>query len=85
MMVRIEYRMRNMEDQSQQDYLKAAKATLGIEWDALAKLAGIKPRAFKTYRMPNSSKDHRGLPDLARRAIDGLLADHQKKIQKASK
>lgn len=85
MMVRIEYLTRDMETQSQQDYLKAAKATLGIEWDAFAELAGIKPRAFKTYRMPDSSKNHRGLPDLARRAIDRLLADHQKKIRKASK
>lgn len=70
-----------MEKQSQQDYLKAAKATLDVEWDDLAKMAGIKPRALKTYRMPDSSKDHRRLPDLARRAIDGLLADHQKKIR----
>lgn len=85
MMVRIEYRTRNMEDQSQQDYLKAAKATLDVEWDDLAKMAGINPRALKTYRMPDSSKDHRGLPDLARRAIDALLTEHQKKIRKASK
>lgn len=74
-----------MAEQTQQEYLKAAKETLDVEWDALAKLAGIKPRALKTYRMPDSSKDHRGLPDLARRAIDGLLAEHQKKIRKALK
>ena len=74
-----------MEAQSQQDYLKAAKAALGVTWDVLAKQAGINPRALKTYRMPDSSEDHRGLPDLARRAIDGILAVHQKKIQKASK
>lgn len=73
-----------MEDQSQQDYLKAAKATLGVEWDALAERAGIKPRALKTYRMPDTSKDHRTLPDLARRAIDGLLTAHAKKIRRAS-
>lgn len=74
-----------MEEQSQQDYLKAAKAMLGVEWDALAEMAGIKPRAFKTYRMPDTSKDHRTLPDLARHAIDRLLSDHQKKIRRASK
>ncbi len=73
-----------MEEQSQQDYLKAAKAALGVEWDTLAELAGIKARALKTYRMPDSSKDHRGLPDLARRVIDRLLSDHQK-TRKASK
>lgn len=74
-----------MTEQSQQEYLKAAKATLSVEWDELAKMAGIKPRALKTYRMPDSSNDHRALPDLARRAIDGLLADHQEKKQNASK
>lgn len=74
-----------MTDQTQQEYLKAAKETLGVGWDSLADMAGIKPRALKTYRMPDSSKDHRALPDLARRAIDGLLAGHQKKIRKASK
>lgn len=73
-----------MAEQSQQDYLKAAKATLGVEWDAFAEMAGIKPRAFKTYRMPDSSKDHRSLPDLARRAIDRLLIDHGKKMRKTS-
>ncbi len=72
-----------MEEKSQQDYLKEAKAVLGVDWDAFAEMAGIKPRAFKTYRMPDTSKDHRALPDLARRAIDGLLAAHQKKIRKA--
>ena len=74
-----------MIEQTQQDYLKAAKVTLNVEWDALAAMAGIKPRALKTYRMPDASKDHRGLPDLARRAIDRLLSDHQEKIQEASK
>lgn len=74
-----------MKEESQQDYLKAAKATLGVEWDEFAEMAGIKPRAFKTYRMPDSSKDHRALPDLARRAIDVLLADHAKKMRRASK
>ena len=73
-----------MTKQTQQEYLRAAKETLGVEWDTLAELAGIKPRALKTYRMPDSSKDHRSLPDLARRAIDGALVEHQKRIQKAS-
>lgn len=73
-----------MTEQTQQEYLKAAKATLGLEWDDFAEKAGIKPRAFKTYRMPSTSKDFRTLPPLARSAIDRLLADHQKKMRKAS-
>lgn len=74
-----------MTEQSQQDYLRAAKETLGVEWDAFAEMVGIKPRAFKTYRMPDSSKDHRALPGLARDAINRLLSDHQKKMRRASK
>lgn len=74
-----------MEKQSQQDYLKAAKATLDVEWDDFATMAGINPRAFKTYRMPEGSKNRRKLPDLARRAIDLLLSEHQAKIKKAAK
>ena len=63
--------------QSQQDYLRAAKAELGLEWDDLATRAGIKPRALKTYRMPDTSNDHRQLPELARRSIDMLLTLHR--------
>lgn len=67
-----------MTEQTQQEYLKAAKATLGLEWDDFAEKAGIKPRAFKTYRMPHTSKDFRTLPSLARSAIERLLSEHQK-------
>lgn len=74
-----------MTEQTQQEYLRSAKAVLGLEWDAFAEMAGINPRAFKTYRMPNTSKDFRTLPPLARSAIDRLLADHQKGMRKASK
>lgn len=74
-----------MAEQSQQEYLKAAKETLGVKWDDLAELVGVSPRALKTYRMPESSKDHRGLNPLARREIDRLLAEHDKKARRASK
>lgn len=73
-----------MAEQTQQEYLKTAKAALGLEWDDFAEKAGIKPRAFKTYRMPSTSTDFRALPSLARRSIDRLLADHQEKIRGAS-
>lgn len=71
-----------MTEQTQLEYLQAAKEELGLMWDDLAELAGIKPRAFKTYRMPPDSKDHRGMPDLARNAIDRLLDQHRKKRKK---
>lgn len=52
-----------------------------MTWDELATASGINPRALKTYRMPDTSKDFRPLPDLARAAVARLL-DVPKKKQK---
>ncbi|MDD2808994.1 hypothetical protein [Rhodoferax sp.] len=68
--------------ESQQSFLQAAKAELGMQWDALAVAAGIEPRALKNYRMPDDSQNHRGMPKLARRAIEQLLLAHEKKNRK---
>jgi hypothetical protein len=62
----------------QKSWLIAAKRTLnktrpGLTWDDFAKLAGIEPRAFKTYRMPEDSSDYRPMPSLARASINNLL------------
>lgn len=58
---------------SQQAFLRRVKAELELEWDALAVRAGISPRALKCYRLPDGSSNHRGMPLLARRAIEALL------------
>ena len=83
-MVRTAYHnQRPMSNSNQQDFLKAAKDQLGMTWDELAAASGIKPRALKTYRMPDTSKDFRPLPDLARSAVARLLevpAKRQKKL-----
>lgn len=68
-----------MKDQTQQEFLHAVKNDLGVTWDELAELAGIKPRALKTYRMPTTSNDCRTMSDLARNALIRALDDHQKK------
>ena len=68
--------------ESQQSFLRAAKAELGMTWDALAVAAGIEPRALKNYRMPDGSQNHRGMPKLARRAIKQLLLAHERKNRK---
>lgn len=65
--------IRIMSNSDQQSFLKAAKEQLGLTWDELAQASGINARALKTYRMPETSKDHRPLPDLARAAIARLL------------
>ncbi|MEJ8852734.1 hypothetical protein [Variovorax rhizosphaerae] len=61
------------------EYLQAAKATLGMQWDEVAQAAGIEPRAFKNYRLPEGSKGHRNMPRLARDAIESLLKSHARK------
>ncbi|MBH2018419.1 MAG: hypothetical protein I8H91_02400 [Burkholderiales bacterium] len=65
--------------QSQQLFLQAAKAELGMTWDALAVAAGIEPRALKNYRMPDGSQNHRGMPKLARRTIEQLAVGAREK------
>lgn len=57
--------MKEQEEQSQQEYLRALKARLNVTWDELASRAGITARAMKTYRMPASSNDFREMPHLA--------------------
>jgi len=48
-------------------------STAGLTWDVFAELAGIEPRAFKSYRMPEDSKDFRTMPPHARAAIEALI------------
>lgn len=69
--------------ENQQSFLHAAKAELAMTWDALAVAAGIAPRALKNYRMPDGSQNHRGMPRLARRAIEQLLTENKKTTRKS--
>lgn len=75
MMVRTAYHTNLMSEQTQLDFLQAAKDALNVTWDELAEAAGIAPRALKTYRMPPTSNDYRSMPSLARDAISRLLKD----------
>ncbi len=69
-------------DLSQQAFLHAAKAALGLTWDELAERASIAPRALKNYRMPDDSQNHRTMPVLAWRAVQQLLDAHAKTTRK---
>ena len=72
----------SQQEQSQREFLHAAKAALGLTWDELAEHSGIAPRAFKNYRMPEGSQNHRGMPSLAKRAVQQLLDEHARKNRK---
>ena len=61
---------------TQKDYLQATKTALGAKtWDDLAEMAGVAPRALKTYRMPCSSDEYRGMPGPVRKVLELLLAE----------
>lgn len=65
---------------TQKDYLQATKTALGAKtWDALAQIAGVAPRALKTYRMPESSDEYRGMSKFVKQAFESLLAEKAKK------
>lgn len=58
---------------TQQEFLIEVKTKTGLKWDELAEKSGIHKRALKTYRMPESSKDYRPMPSVAKSAIEALL------------
>lgn len=62
---------------NQREYLYSVKRLLDIEWDELALLANIKPRALKSYRMPQESSNYRTMPPLAFDAIERARKIHQ--------
>lgn len=72
-----------MTEKSQQEFLKSLKDELGVTWDELALLSGIKSRALKTYRMPVDSKDFRTLNDLAKAALIRAKTDREKESKRA--
>lgn len=75
---------------SQKSWLAAAKRALskrhpGLTWDDFARIAGIEPRAFKTYRMPQNSDNYRTMPPLARQVIERLLDGGTEEIDAAER
>lgn len=64
---------------SQRAFLVEAKRRLGerhpkLTWNRLAELIGMEPRALKTYLMPEASPNFRSMPNVARVAIEKLVA-----------
>lgn len=75
-------------EQTQQEYLNEAKQELAnllseeVTWDRFAEMCGITPRAFKTYRMPENSKDYRTMQRLVREAVERQVIACRKKHKK---
>ena len=77
--------------QTQQEYLNLAKKELAdlsgekVTWDQFAAMCGIESRAFKTYRMPEKSKDYRAMHKLVRDAVERTLIEQRKSALKKVK
>ena len=70
-----------MTEETQKQFLEAAKAELGVTWDEFAELAGINPRTFKTYRMPLDSQGHRTMSKFVLEAVVKVVRKHKKKTK----
>jgi len=67
---------------TQKDYLQATKTALGAKtWDELAEMAGVTPRALKTYRMPEDSGDYRGMPGPVKKVFEMLEKNLKKNVK----
>jgi hypothetical protein len=67
-----------METDAQQTFLSTCKNELGVTWDEFAALAGVEPRAFKSYRMPRTSTaNYRPMNKLVRAAIERVMEKHR--------
>jgi len=73
-----------MNVETQQEFLKAAKAELDVTWDAFAELAGINPRTFKAYRMPSKSEQHRTMNKFVLEAVVKVIAQHKNKVKRSA-
>lgn len=62
-----------MAEQSQQDLLQDVKDALGGTWGDVAARTEIAARTLKSYRLPPSSKGHRGMDKFTRKAVQDVL------------
>lgn len=65
-----------MKNEYRQAFLKVCKTRLNVTWDEFATLCGLEPRAFKTYRMPEGSKNVRRVPGLVFDRVLDVMEAH---------
>lgn len=70
--------MKKRIEQTQQEFLQQAKATLGVKWDEFVELTGIDERALKSYRLPASSKGHRNMNKFVKQAVIDAMSKNVK-------
>lgn len=72
---------------TQNDFLQSAMATLGMTRDAFASRLGCARRTLDKWLLPESSNDHRPMPETVWNLVREILA-HEKlkaKVEKMSK
>lgn len=69
-----------MTERSQQDLLQDVKDALEGTWDDVAARTDITARTLKSYRLPVSSKGHRGMDRFTRKAVQDVLNELRSKV-----
>ena len=69
-----------MTERSQQNLLQDVKDALGGTWDDVAARTDITARTLKSYRLPASSKGHRGMDRFTRKAVQDVLNELKSKV-----
>ena len=59
-----------------------ARLQAKVQWDVFALMVKIEPRAFKTYRMPLRSTDHRSMGQLETDAIEAVIRKPLEELQR---
>lgn len=58
---------------SQQEFLRHAMAILGMTQKEFAQRLRVPPRTFEKWLLPDSSKDHRRMPEMAWSYVEDVL------------
>lgn len=58
---------------SQQDFLRRAMAALGMTQKEFARRFRVSPRTLEKWLLPDDSKDHRRMPDMAWGYVEDVL------------
>lgn len=62
---------------TQQQLLRDARDTLGIDSTVLAEMLGVTLPTLRSWILPKTSKAHRGMPLTAKLLLDRILSDRK--------
>lgn len=69
--------MKHAGQQTQQEFLREAMATLSLTREDFADRIGAKKRALDNWLLPRESREFRTMPDMAWKFIREILRNHR--------